>query len=142
MGPALASSGTKGFLAVGVLAPSLLGIAVLSLGVSDYIGLAIPGLQPIPTALVVIAGSTLLGVLNIRTNAVVTGAFLAVEILANAKQSYALADTSKLGKVAPHRVCALDELTAVVTDERPPRSVAGPIRGPEVRDAAWRAGGH
>jgi DeoR/GlpR family transcriptional regulator of sugar metabolism len=49
-------------------------------------------------------------------------------ILANAKQSYALADTSKLGKVAPYRVCALDELTAVVTDERPPRSLAGAIR--------------
>lgn len=54
-------------------------------------------------------------------------------ILANASQSYALADTSKLGKVAPHRVCQLDELSAVITDERPPRSLAGAIRDTGVQ---------
>ena len=70
-----------GFIVLGLnLVNSLLATAVLALGVSEYLGAAIPGLQPLPTALVVIWGSALLGVLNIRTNALVTGAFVAVEI--------------------------------------------------------------
>ena len=64
------------------LVNSLLATAVLALGVSEYLGAVIPGLQPIPTALVTVWGATLLGVLNIRTNALVTGAFVAVEIAA------------------------------------------------------------
>ena len=72
-----------GFVVLGLnLVNSLLATAVLALGVSEYLGAAIPGLQPLPTALVVIWGSALLGVLNIRTNALVTGAFVAVEIAA------------------------------------------------------------
>lgn len=72
-----------GFVVLGLnLINSLLATAVLALGVSDYLGAVIPGLQPVPTALVVIAASTLLGVLNIRTNALVTGAFVAVELVA------------------------------------------------------------
>jgi DeoR/GlpR family transcriptional regulator of sugar metabolism len=49
-------------------------------------------------------------------------------ILANAQASYVLADSSKLGKVAAHRVCRLDEVAAVVTDQRPPRAIASAIR--------------
>jgi DeoR family transcriptional regulator, fructose operon transcriptional repressor len=49
-------------------------------------------------------------------------------IIANSSAVYVLADASKLGKVAAHRVCGLDEVTAVVTDQRPPRSLAGAIR--------------
>jgi DeoR family transcriptional regulator, fructose operon transcriptional repressor len=49
-------------------------------------------------------------------------------IIANASAAYVLADASKLGKVAAHRVCGLDDVTAVVTDQRPPRSLAGAIR--------------
>jgi len=64
------------------LANSLLATAVLALGVSDYLGAVLPGLSPLPVALAVVIGSTLLGVLNIRTNALVTGAFVAVEIIA------------------------------------------------------------
>ena len=72
-----------GFVVLGLnLTNSLLATAVLALGVSDYLGAVIPGLQPIPTALAVIAASTLLGVLNIRTNAWVTGIFVGVEMLA------------------------------------------------------------
>jgi amino acid transporter len=72
-----------GFLVLALnLTNTLLGAAVLALGVSDYLGSTIPGLQPIPTALLVIVGSALLGVLNVRTNAFVTGGFLVVEILA------------------------------------------------------------
>jgi DeoR family transcriptional regulator, fructose operon transcriptional repressor len=54
-------------------------------------------------------------------------------ILANAGAAYVLADASKLGKVAAHRVCGLDEVTAVITDQRPPRPLAEAIRD---------AGGH
>ncbi|UQX86985.1 DeoR/GlpR family DNA-binding transcription regulator [Jatrophihabitans telluris] len=41
-------------------------------------------------------------------------------ILANSALSYVLADSSKLSRVAPHRVCGLDQLSAVITDRRPP----------------------
>jgi amino acid transporter len=64
------------------LANSLLGAAVLALGVSDYLGALIPGLHPVPTAFAVVGGATLLGVLNIRTNALVTGLFVGVELAA------------------------------------------------------------
>jgi len=49
-------------------------------------------------------------------------------IIANASAAYVLADASKLGQVAPHRVCGLDEVTAVVTDQPPPRALAAAIR--------------
>jgi len=72
-----------GFIVMALnLSNTLLGTAVLALGVSEYFGAMIPGLQPIPVALIVIIGSALLGVLNVRTNALVTGGFLLVEILA------------------------------------------------------------
>lgn len=72
-----------GFVVLGLnLTNSLLATAVLALGVSEYLGAVIPGLSPVPTALVVIGTSTLLGILNIRTNALVTGGFVLVEIIA------------------------------------------------------------
>lgn len=70
-----------GFIVLGLnLVNSLLATAVLSLGVAEYLGAAIPHLAPIPTALGVIWAATLLGMLNIRTNALVTGLFVLVEI--------------------------------------------------------------
>ncbi len=73
----------SGFVVLGLnLTNSLLATAVLALGVADYLGATIPGLQPVPVALAVVGGSTLLGILNIRTNALVTSAFVLVEILA------------------------------------------------------------
>lgn len=44
-------------------------------------------------------------------------------ILAHSAQSYVLADSSKFARVAPHRVCGLDELTAVITDRQPPAAL-------------------
>ena len=41
-------------------------------------------------------------------------------IIAHTASSYVLADSSKLGTIAVHRVCALDSITAVVTDDRNP----------------------
>src|SRR4051812_9613445 len=55
---------------------------VIGLGVSAVLATVIPGLPQIPTAIAVVAGSALCGLLNIRVNALVTGLFLAVEIVA------------------------------------------------------------
>ena len=55
---------------------------VVGLGVSAVLGTVIPGLPQIPTAIVVVVGSTLCALLNIRVNALVTGIFLAVEVAA------------------------------------------------------------
>jgi len=38
-------------------------------------------------------------------------------IIAHTAASYVLADSSKLGTIAVHRVCALDQITAVVSDD-------------------------
>jgi DeoR family transcriptional regulator, fructose operon transcriptional repressor len=38
-------------------------------------------------------------------------------IAAHSATAYVLADSSKLGVIAVHRVCALDQLTAVITDD-------------------------
>jgi len=55
---------------------------VLALGAAAYLGAIWPGAPPIPIAAGLIALSTLFGILNIRLNAWVTGAFLAVEAIA------------------------------------------------------------
>ena len=38
-------------------------------------------------------------------------------IIDHTAMSYVLADSSKLGEIAVHRVCTLDRLTAVLTDD-------------------------
>jgi DeoR family fructose operon transcriptional repressor len=45
-------------------------------------------------------------------------------IIAHTASSYVLADSTKLGAIAVHRVCALDSITAVVTDDRNPGAVS------------------
>jgi amino acid transporter len=72
-----------GFVFMGMnLVGSTLGPAVLSLGASDYVAAIVPGVSAVPLAVGIIAVSMLLGILNIRVNAWVTGAFLVVELLA------------------------------------------------------------
>jgi amino acid transporter len=72
-----------GFVALGLnLTNTLFGTAALALGVGTYLSAAIPGPSPIPTGLATVAVATLLGVLNIRTGALITGVFVAVELLA------------------------------------------------------------
>jgi amino acid transporter len=71
-----------GFAVLGVnLLNLVLSCAALSLGVADYLGPLLPHAAPIPIALAALAAATLLGVLNIRASAAVTGAFLAIELL-------------------------------------------------------------
>lgn len=57
-------------------------VAVFALGVADYLGVAIGGLDPVWTAVVVTVLATGTACLNIRTNAWVTGAFLFIEMAA------------------------------------------------------------
>jgi amino acid transporter len=54
--------------------------AIFALGVADYLGVAISGVDPLVTALVVTLIATVVACLNIRTNAWVTGSFLFVEM--------------------------------------------------------------
>ena len=72
-----------GFAALGVtITGNTFATAVLALGISDYLAIVIPGLNPLAVAIVLIAFATLLGILHIRTNAWVTGIFLLLELLA------------------------------------------------------------
>ncbi|MFK4730386.1 APC family permease [Agromyces mediolanus] len=57
-------------------------VAIFGIGVADYLGVAIAGLDPMWTALIVIALATITACFNIRTNAWVTGAFLFIEMAA------------------------------------------------------------
>ena len=72
-----------GFAVLGLtVAGNMLAPAVLALGASDYIAVVIPGLDQTAVAIAIIAVTTLLGILHIRTNAWVTGIFLLLELLA------------------------------------------------------------
>jgi len=72
-----------GFAVLGVnLFNLLLSCAALSLGVADYLAAVLPSASPVPTAIAALAIATGLGVLNIRTSAAATGAFLLVELAA------------------------------------------------------------
>jgi amino acid transporter len=72
-----------GFVTLAVnLINNLLFPAVIGLGLSDVLSGVLPGLPVIPTAITMVAFSTLLGILHIRVNAWVTGIFLLVELSA------------------------------------------------------------
>jgi len=73
----------SGFVILGVnLIVLLLNITVVALGLGDYIGAILPADHHIMVALVCVAFTTLCAILNIRTNALITGAFLALEMIA------------------------------------------------------------
>jgi len=72
-----------GFIVLGVnLLVLLLNMAVIALGVGPYLEPVIGHVSPAWAALISIIFTTLCGILNIRTNALITGAFLALEVLA------------------------------------------------------------
>lgn len=77
LGPA---AGAAVFL-IGLVTLPLI-VAIFALGVADYLGVAIAGLDPLATALLVIVLATVTACFNIRTNAWVTGAFLFTEMAA------------------------------------------------------------
>jgi amino acid transporter len=72
-----------GFVMLGVnIFSNLLFPPVAALGVAAVLGTVIPGLPAVQVAIAVLAASTLVALLNIRVNAMVTGLFLLVELLA------------------------------------------------------------
>ncbi|OPX06803.1 APC family permease [Mycobacterium sp. AT1] len=96
-------------------------VAVFALGVAEYLGVAIGGLDPVWTAVVVTVLATGTACLNIRTNAWVTGAFLFIEMAA-------LALLSVLGLVHVERpITALFEPQALdaATGGLAPLGIAG-----------------
>ena len=96
-----------GFMALGLnLFGTPVSQAVTALGLADYLGVVIPGLSSpaavVAVALAVTVGTALVGVLNVRLNAKITGVFLLVEL-------GALAVMTALGFVHAHN--PLVELT-------------------------------
>jgi len=72
-----------GFVMLGVnVFNNLLFPPAIALGLAGILAVVVPGLPVIPIAVAVIAGATLLALLQIRVNAWVTGIFLVVELLA------------------------------------------------------------
>jgi amino acid transporter len=72
-----------GFAALGT---NLFGLSIASaltgLGATEYLSVLWPNLPAVPTAVVLVAMVTGVGMLNIRVNALITGSFLAVELAA------------------------------------------------------------
>ncbi len=88
---------TAGFAMLGLLLSGFtVGQALSSLGVAQYLTVILPGLQATPTAIVISLLVTLIAVLNIRINALVTGIFLSLEVLS-------LIVLTGLGLLHPHR---------------------------------------
>jgi amino acid transporter len=88
---------TAGFAILGLLLTGFtVGEALSSLGIATYLRVIVPGLQATPTALAVSILVTLVAVLNIRINALVTGIFLSLEVLS-------LVVLAALGFAHPHR---------------------------------------
>ena len=84
-----------GFVMLGVnVFNNLIFLPVAGLGISEILGSVLPGLPQVPTAVVVVAGCALLGVLDVRINAWVTGAFLLLEVVT-------LATVTALGWIHP-----------------------------------------
>ena len=72
-----------GFVMLGVnVFNNLLFPPVAGLGVAAVLQVVVPGLQPVPVAVAIVTGATLVALLRIRVNAWATGAFLAVEVAA------------------------------------------------------------
>jgi amino acid transporter len=72
-----------GFVILGVnLVVLLLNISVVALGLGSYVNAVFPGTPVVWDALACVAFTTLCAILNVRTNALITGAFLGLELLA------------------------------------------------------------
>ncbi len=72
-----------GFVMLGVnVFNNLLFLPVAGLGIREVLAGVWPGLPQVPVAMAVVAGCTLVALLNIRINAWITGIFLAVEVAA------------------------------------------------------------
>lgn len=72
-----------GFVMLGInVFNNLIFLPVAGLGIREVLAGMIPWLPQVPTAIAVVGACTLVGMLNIRVNAVVTGVFLLIEVIA------------------------------------------------------------
>ena len=72
-----------GFVMLGInVFNNLIFLPVAGLGIREVLVGVLPALPQVPTAIAVVGACTLIGLLNIRVNALVTGLFLAVEVMA------------------------------------------------------------
>lgn len=72
-----------GFIVLGInFVTLILVVSVLALGLSHYLSVLFDNLSPIATGVATIGLATFFAILNIRVNALVTGLFLALEIIA------------------------------------------------------------
>jgi amino acid transporter len=72
-----------GFIILGVnLVVLLLNISVVALGLGAYVSAILPDTSPVIDALVCVIFTTLCAILNVRTNALITGGFLVLELIA------------------------------------------------------------
>ncbi len=86
-----------GFIILGLnLVVLLLNISVVALGLGNYVGALLPHSSIVGDALGCVVLTTLCAILNVRTNALITGAFLGLELLA-------LAVVTVLGLLHPAR---------------------------------------
>lgn len=96
-----------GFVMLGInVFNNLIFLPVAGLGIREVLAGVIPSLPQVPTAIAVVGVCTLIGLLNIRVNALVTGVFLLLEVVA-------LFVVTAYGLVEVHRA-PLDFLTAPV----------------------------
>ncbi len=72
-----------GFIVLGVnMVVLLLNISVVALGLGGYLNAVLPGISPTTDAVICVIFTTLCAILNVRTNALITGAFLLLELVA------------------------------------------------------------
>ncbi|RYY28792.1 MAG: APC family permease [Sphingomonadales bacterium] len=72
-----------GFVVLGLnIFVMMLGIAIVALGLGTYVEAILPGTSPLADALICLVVTTLCALLSVRTNALVTGLFLGLELLA------------------------------------------------------------
>ncbi|MFA5041303.1 MAG: APC family permease [Bdellovibrionales bacterium] len=72
-----------GFVIMGLNTINMILItAVIALGIGNYVGFLFPGVSTVTLGIAVVAITTLFGILHIRTNALILGVFLLIELLA------------------------------------------------------------
>lgn len=90
-----------GFVMLGVnVFNNLFFVPVAALGISALLGTVMPGLPQVPVAIAVVGSATLVAVLRIRVNAVMTGIFLFCEVAALAVVAWVGFDSAGRGATA------------------------------------------
>lgn len=109
-------------------------LAFAATGIAAYLRVVIPDLPVIPTAIVTLVITTSAAILNIRTNAVITGLFLALELAA-------LALIAALGLFHPAHAVTPMLIHPLVFSAAGTASLSLAVLGIAVASAAWATSG-